>query len=161
MHIETVNTPLGSFVLETTRIGLLTVRFPGAVVPRSDVETLDPAAEKHARAAKAELLAYLDGDLPVFDTPIDFSGKSAFQRDVLFTLRGVPYGVTVSYKELARRAGYPGAFRAVGGAMKRNRTPIFVPCHRVIAAGNRLGGWSGQAGWKERLLAHEGIVLYQ
>ncbi len=160
MHIETVETPFGDFVLETTSLGLVAVHLPGAPL-RSGVSdtTPDPAAERHARTARGELLAYLDGELASFETPLDFSGQTLFLRDVLTTLRGVPFGVTVTYKALARLAGYPDAVRAVGGAMKRNRTPIFVPCHRVIAAGNRIGGWSGQAGWKERLLAHEGVVL--
>jgi methylated-DNA-[protein]-cysteine S-methyltransferase len=70
----------------------------------------------------------------------------------------VPLGETVSYGELAEMAGRPGAARAVGGAMARNPVPLFVPCHRVLAAGGRLGGFGGARNAldiKRWLLAHE------
>jgi methylated-DNA-[protein]-cysteine S-methyltransferase len=160
-HVESVKTPHGDFLLETTALGIRSLRLPGSfkvdtlpVLSRSDRD-----AKKHAAAAKKELLAYLRGELVTFETPIDFTGATRFQKDVLFTLRSVPPGITVTYGELARLSGYPNAVRAVGGAMKRNKTPIFVPCHRVIAAGSKLGGWSGAPGWKEKLLALEGVVL--
>ena len=80
-----------------------------------------------------------------------------FKQKVWGTLRNVPCGETVSYGKLAAQAGAPGAARAIGGACAVNPLPIFVPCHRVIAAGNRLGGFSGGIEKKVALLRHEGV----
>jgi methylated-DNA-[protein]-cysteine S-methyltransferase len=101
---------------------------------------------------------YLADARAVLDVPLDLRLARGFQREVLDTLRGVPLGETVSYGELAEMAGRPGAARAVGGAMARNPVPLFVPCHRVLAAGGRLGGFGGARNAldiKRWLLAHE------
>ena len=90
---------------------------------------------------------------------LDLSWATPFMKDIYHALLTVPPGQTVTYGELAALAEHPGAQRAVGGAMKRNRLPLFVPCHRVIASGGSIGGWSGQAGWKPRILAHEGVCF--
>ena len=80
-----------------------------------------------------------------------------FAWTVVSELRRVSRGETVSYAELAERAGSPRAARAVGGVMRSNRTPLLVPCHRVVGAGGRLGGFSAPTGveLKKRLLALE------
>jgi methylated-DNA-[protein]-cysteine S-methyltransferase len=93
------------------------------------------------------------------DVTIDIDGWTAFQLDVLHALRGVPYGEIVSYGELARLAGYPRAQRAAGTFCARNRFPIVVPCHRVVAA-DGLGSY-GSLGltYKKRLLALERVAL--
>jgi methylated-DNA-[protein]-cysteine S-methyltransferase len=81
---------------------------------------------------------------------------SAFDRKVWVELCGVPAGTTVTYGELARRAGFEGSARAVGGAMGRNPIPIVIPCHRVVGAGGSLQGY-GMGLWRKRwLLDHEG-----
>jgi O-6-methylguanine DNA methyltransferase len=74
-------------------------------------------------------------------------------------LREIPFGSTCTYGELAATIGHPSAFRAVGGANGHNWLPIFVPCHRVLAVGGKLGGFTGGIGLKKRLLAHEAAVL--
>jgi methylated-DNA-[protein]-cysteine S-methyltransferase len=88
---------------------------------------------------------------------------SAFARTVLETLAArVPWGETVSYGELAELAGRARAARAVGGIMAGNTVPFVVPCHRVIAAGGRIGGYGGgrdAIGLKRWLLAREGVQL--
>ena len=91
--------------------------------------------------------AYAEGEV------VDFSGvrlqlpeMTDFRRKVIVTTRRLRYGETVSYGELARRVGHPGAARAVGTAMSTNRFPIVVPCHRVLASGGKLGGYSSPAG---------------
>ncbi|QDT18140.1 Methylated-DNA--protein-cysteine methyltransferase, constitutive [Alienimonas californiensis] len=83
--------------------------------------------------------------------------STPFARRVVAELRRVPRGETVSYAELAARAGSPRGARAVGGVMRSNRTPLLVPCHRVVGAGGRLGGFSAPTGieLKKRLLALE------
>lgn len=91
------------------------------------------------------------------DIPLDLSAGTKFQRSVWEAARNIPWGATVGYGELARRMGKTaGAARAVGQALGANPVPILVPCHRVLAAGGRLGGFSGGLGWKEELLGLEG-----
>jgi len=93
--------------------------------------------------------------------PLDYEQVPAFHRQVYEAAREVPSGRIVTYGELARRAGSPGAARAVGQAMARNRFPVVVPCHRVLAAGERPGGFTAFGGLrtKARLLALEGVEL--
>ena len=89
--------------------------------------------------------------------PLEDRSRTSFQQRIVAALRNVRYGETVSYAELARRAGSPKAARAVGNAMANNSLPIVIPCHRVIASGGRLGGFSAPQGltMKRRLLAME------
>jgi methylated-DNA-[protein]-cysteine S-methyltransferase len=89
--------------------------------------------------------------------PVDLEGLPPFQRRVYERMRSLRPGETCSYGELARRAGSAGAARAVGQAMRRNPLPLVIPCHRVLAAGGTIGGFSAPGGTrtKERLLAIE------
>jgi methylated-DNA-[protein]-cysteine S-methyltransferase len=91
------------------------------------------------------------------DVPLALSAVDPFERRVYAAVRGVLPGATVTYGRLAERIGAPGAARAVGRALGRNPFPIIVPCHRVVAAGGRLGGFSAADGTatKRRLLAAE------
>jgi O-6-methylguanine DNA methyltransferase len=91
--------------------------------------------------------------------PLDLSGGTPFQQNVWRALQKISRGKTRSYGEIARQIGKPRAVRAVGGACGANSIPIFVPCHRVLAANGKLGGFSGGSNWKRKLLAREGIVL--
>lgn len=104
--------------------------------------------------ARAQLMAYFAGQLRTFTLPLAPAG-TAFQRRVWQVLRGIPYGETVSYKEVARRIGNEKATRAVGQANNRNPLPIFIPCHRVIGANGAMVGYGGGLGIKEKLLALE------
>jgi len=101
------------------------------------------------------LQAYLAGEWIGFDdVPLDFGDLTPFRRRVLELCRRIPFGQTISYAELAFRAGSPGAARAVGTAMASNRWPLIVPCHRVVSAGGSIGNYSGPQGvrMKQRLL---------
>jgi methylated-DNA-[protein]-cysteine S-methyltransferase len=98
-----------------------------------------------------ELVEYLAGARRKFDFPIDLRG-TPFEMEVWTALQNIPYGSTVTYGELATRLGRPGAARAVGSANGRNPIPIVVPCHRVIAAGGKLGGYGGGLTLKRQLL---------
>ncbi len=84
-----------------------------------------------------------------------------FHRKVYKALCKVPAGKTVTYAELAKRAGSKGAARAVGTAMAKNPWPIIIPCHRVVAGDGKLGGYSGRGGvaTKRALLVLEGVSL--
>lgn len=103
---------------------------------------------------KRQLTAYFEGRLKEFDLPLAPQG-TAFQRLVWDALLRIPYGATLSYGELARRIGSPGASRAVGLANGRNPISIIVPCHRVIGANGKLTGYGGGLPNKEKLLTLE------
>ena len=108
-----------------------------------------------ALAAK-ELKEYCAGARRDFTVPLNPTG-TPFQKTVWAGLRAIPYGESLSYGELARKLGKPGAARAVGGATGANPLLIFTPCHRLLAAGGRLGGFSAGLDAKVWLLALEGI----
>jgi len=92
---------------------------------------------------------------------LDLSGVSPFHRKIYDAARALAWGKTATYGELAQRAGARDAARAVGQAMGKNPVPIIIPCHRVLAAGGKIGGFSahGGASTKQRLLALEGVHL--
>jgi O-6-methylguanine DNA methyltransferase len=112
----------------------------------------------HAATVKA-LGEALAGKVPGKLPPLDLSAGTDFQRRVWQTLRKIEFGETWSYAEVAQRIGKPKAVRAVGGACGANPIPVFVPCHRVLAAHQRLGGFSGGLNWKRLLLEREGVSL--
>lgn len=99
---------------------------------------------------------------PLDDVVVDLSGVSDFRRDVYAVARTVGPGDTVTYGEIASRIGSPHAAREVGQALGANPVPLIVPCHRVLAAGGKLGGFSARGGvtTKSRLLAIEGASLF-
>ena len=115
--------------------------------------------------AEKELREYLGGSRRRFDVPVDPAAyRTPFLRRVLLEATcAIPFGRVRTYGDIAEAVGSPGAARAVGGALGANPVPIVVPCHRVIAAGGRLGGYSGgKEGtglrWKKELLALEGAL---
>lgn len=110
----------------------------------------DPPA--HAQAAAQRIQGLLDGtpdDLA--DLPLDMSGVPEFQQKVYAVTRAIPPGRTLTYGEVAQRIGEPGASRAVGQALGLNPFAPVVPCHRVLAAGGRSGGFSAEGGAHTKL----------
>jgi methylated-DNA-[protein]-cysteine S-methyltransferase len=149
-------------------IGMLTVLAGERGVQRIEFGSngLDAEAEVAVGATEAcddevavELDEYFAGRRRRFDLPLDRSLSHGYRRVVLEALSDVPFGDTVSYKDLAVRTGNPGASRAVGGAMATNPIPIVVPCHRVLRSGGALGGYGGGVETKVWLLRHEGALL--
>lgn len=117
--------------------------------------TPNPAWEQQLHQS---LEQYFSGAVVSFsDIPLDFRVGTPFQKRVWRNTASIPYGESVSYGELAQRLNRPGAARAVGTALGENPVCIVVPCHRVLAAGNGLGGFSAGLHWKRRLLTLEGI----
>ncbi len=106
------------------------------------------------RRAAQDIEAYFSGDLNIFDLPLAPQGTD-FQKRVYRAMQAIPFGATRSYGDLAADLG--SAARAVGGACGSNPIPIVIPCHRVVAASGRLGGFSGGQGasTKTWLLRHE------
>jgi methylated-DNA-[protein]-cysteine S-methyltransferase len=146
-------------------IGVLTVLVGDGGVRHIELGSADldvDGAEECDDEVALELDEYFRGRRRRFTMPVDLSAVDApFPRAVYETLqREVGWGETVSYGELAEMAGRPRAARAVGNAMSRNPVPIVVPCHRVVAAGGRIGGY-GLSGvpTKRFLLGLEGIEL--
>jgi methylated-DNA-[protein]-cysteine S-methyltransferase len=113
-------------------------------------DAADPAG------AVSALRRYFAGDLAALDPlPVD-PGGTPFQASVWRALRAIPAGVTLSYRELARRIGAPNAVRAVGAANGANPVPLIIPCHRVIGTSGSLVGYGGGVERKDWLLRHEG-----
>jgi O-6-methylguanine DNA methyltransferase len=135
---------------ETQTRARLVERFPGAT------EAAPPAQVQQARDAIVALLHGKSADLGVI--ALDMEQVSPFYRRVYETARGIPPGTTLSYGEVAALMGAPGSARAVGQALGKNPFAIVVPCHRVLAAGGKVGGFSANGGiaTKLRLLAIEG-----
>jgi len=118
----------------------------------------------HIAAIVAQAERYFAGEhIDFTPIPLDLSGVDPFRRSIYDALRQVPFGETVTYGELARRAGAnePQAAQDVGVAMARNPVPLIIPCHRVLAAGGKLGGFSapGRTEAKQRMLALEGVYI--
>lgn len=101
-----------------------------------------------------QLGEYFSGNRTDFDFPIEFSGTD-FQKSVWNALLEIPFGVTMTYGEIAKKIGRPGAARAVGGACNRNHILIAVPCHRVIGSNGMLTGFACGLNIKSYLLNHE------
>jgi methylated-DNA-[protein]-cysteine S-methyltransferase len=145
----------------------------GRVVLRGDqpvaLDIPDPSRRRPAGAALddgrwCELLSrYFCGEPVVF--PLDIEayveqlGCTAFETDVLRALARIPYGRTVSYRDLACDAGHPTAWRATGSVMARNELPVILPCHRVTRSDGRLGNYGDDPSWKRRLLELEGAPV--
>jgi methylated-DNA-[protein]-cysteine S-methyltransferase len=146
---------LGRLLLITSTLGLLRVDVLPAGSPRVR-RAGDREALRLIDRARDELAAYPAGG--ALTCPADLTCLPLFRQRVLLALRGIPRGHAASYGEIAARIGSPGAARAVGGACGANPVLLWVPCHRVLAAGGRLGGFSGGLAMKRRLLALEGIA---
>ncbi len=108
--------------------------------------------------AVRKLVAYHEGERVTFDEPLDLSLVSAFTREVLRATLRIPYGDVRPYAWVAREIGRPKAYRAVGGALHVNPVAPIVPCHRVIASDNSLGGYGGGPEMKRWLLRLEGYL---
>ena len=112
------------------------------------------------REVISQVLDYLEGRRKDFTFEYDLRSLTPFQHNVLTTVQKIPRGEYLTYGDLARRIGKPGAARAVGQALGSNPIPILIPCHRVLAADGSLGGYSGRGGvrTKEALLRLEGAL---
>ena len=140
-------------------IGELWLRFSGEKLTKlsfriDDAAAIRPVPDGAARAAFRQLDEYFAGTRTAFDLPYALKG-TPFEMRVWDALLHIPYGETRSYGEIALQAGSPRGARAVGAANHANPLPIIVPCHRVILAGGRLGGYGGGVETKRALLALE------
>ena len=157
-----IPTPDGEFIARYSRQGLCGLEFPSGTKRRkSETGAAPPAGQVrrwHAAASKALRLALArpaTGKLP----PLDLSARHGVSTAGVADLAQDRPGRTWSYAQVAQAIGNPKAVRAVGGACGANPIPVFVPCHRVLAANGGLGGFSGGLNWKRALLKREGVRL--
>ena len=153
-----ISTRDGKFIAHYSDKGLAELNFPvGRASSRAAKKEIVPAKFRGwHRATEAALKKILAGKEPEKFPPLDLAG-TAFQKGVWNALRKISLGKTKSYGEIAAAIGRPKAVRAVGGACGANPVPVLVPCHRVLAANKKLGGFSGGLDWKRRLLKLENV----
>lgn len=152
--IAHLSSPWGALVAQASDVGItrIQLRLDGSL---TSAATLDSGrAMGYLRQLEEQLREYLAGRRRTFDLPLDLPGTE-FQMRVWQGLRRIPYGETMSYRDVALAIGQPQAVRAVGQANRRNPVMILVPCHRVIAADGTLGGYAWGKNVKRDLLALE------
>lgn len=147
--------PLGTILLEASARGLRGVWFEGQKHGPDASHWPSRSSDPVIRQAIEELREYFAGQRQIFDTPIDSTLGTEFQRAVWKALRRIPSGRTTTYGELARRIGRPTAVRAVASAIGRNPVSIMVPCHRIIGSDGSLTGYAGGLERKASLLSLE------
>ncbi|OPY56648.1 MAG: Methylated-DNA--protein-cysteine methyltransferase [Pelotomaculum sp. PtaU1.Bin035] len=169
LHVFTIRTPLGWMAAAWSEIGLRVLVLPqnsrNAAMEKLAEEmrikpSLLPTPVQPSDVAPTltdEIDRYFQGEKVTFYTTIDWSGYTPFQRRILLLVKAIRHGEVRSYKQVASEAGCPRAARAVGGVMRSNRTPLLIPCHRVLAANGSLGGFSGGLDMKKRLLELEQV----
>lgn len=155
-----IETKAGTFVAHYSEQGLAGLDFPSAKAAKLSKDAPPNAAVRqwHALTSKA-VKAVLAGNTPTELPPLDVSSGTEFQRRVWEELLWIPCGETRSYSEVAKNIKKPKAVRAVGAACGANRIPLLIPCHRVLAANRKIGGFSGGMEWKRKLLATEKVLL--
>jgi methylated-DNA-[protein]-cysteine S-methyltransferase len=156
-----IDTPVGPLLLAATDRGLIRVAYAAQdhdAVLKALADQVSPrilrAPARLDRAAR-ELGEYFAGTRRAFGVPLDWSLSAGFRRAVLARLPEIGYGRTASYSDVARLAGSPRAFRAVGTACATNPLPVIVPCHRVVRADGAMGGYLGGAEARRVLLTIE------
>jgi AraC family transcriptional regulator, regulatory protein of adaptative response / methylated-DNA-[protein]-cysteine methyltransferase len=155
----TVASSMGRLLVAMTERGVCAVRMGD-----SDAELEKDLREEfpHAQLKRADsmhesvqkILSHLDNNESRLDLPLDIR-STAFQRQVWEKLRAIPYGQTVSYGDVAKALGKPGAVRAVGRACATNPVALVIPCHRVVREDKSLGGYRWGLERKKKLLEHE------
>jgi methylated-DNA-[protein]-cysteine S-methyltransferase len=160
----TADTPVGALLIAATDRGLVRVAFPGerpddilAALSR-DVSPRVLESPGRLDEVRRELDQYFERRRERFDVPIDWRLSHGFRNRALRELARIPYGRTITYSQLAERAGNPRAQRAAGSACGANPIPIVVPCHRVVRTGGAIGNYGGGPEVKEFLLGLEGAL---
>jgi len=156
--LEWIASPVGPLVAGATDEGLCLLEFSDRRMLEAQLETLRrrlnaplvPGRHQWNDALRAQLAEYFDGRRSRFDVPLVIRG-TGFQEQVWRALLEIPSGETRSYRDVAEAIGHPGATRAVGTANGMNRIAIVIPCHRVVNADGKLGGYGGGL-WRKQFL---------
>ena len=147
MWIQVIESPLGDLTAYWSELGLSRLAFGQHAEEKSQASVVSIGATAGPRALASALAEYFDGgELEFALAHIDWTGTPVFHRRVLEHCAQIPRAQTLSYGKLASAVGSPGAARAVGQAMARNRWPLVIPCHRVLGHSGRLTGYSGAGG---------------
>lgn len=156
VHWSVIDSPVGPLFVAVSEGAVVELGFLGDEEPAPpDGWSRDDSACDEVRT---QLQEYFAGTRRTFELDLAPHGTE-FQMAVWLTLRGIPYGATASYGEIAAAVGRPKAVRAVGGANNANPISIIVPCHRVIGADGSLTGYGGGLGTKQTLLTLEAEAL--
>jgi O-6-methylguanine DNA methyltransferase len=160
-----ISTRDGKFVARYSEKGLVELDWPNAkasvgrastrAAKQNDIPAKIKNWHRTTETALKKILAGKKSKLP----SLDWTGKTEFQKSVWRQMLKISAGKTKSYGEIATAIKNPKAVRAVGGACGANSIPVLVPCHRVLAANKKLGGFSGGLDWKRSLLAREGVKI--
>ena len=151
-------TPLGTLFATAAGGALTGLYFEGGRhAPEISRAWIEDCAHAPLRECARQIGEYLCGERQRFDLPCAPEG-SDFQRRVWIEIARIPFGETLTYAQLARRAGAPGAARAAGAATGRNPLSIIVPCHRVVGTDGSLTGYAGGIERKTKLLEIEGAL---
>ena len=154
-YYDYYESPQGPMLLLASGEGLSGVYFDGQkYLPQVDPDWRRDARHAPLRQAKRELAEYFGGGRERFETALTPEG-TPFQRSVWKAISTVGFGETITYRELARRAGRPDSVRAAGAATGRNPISIIVPCHRIVGSSGSLTGYAGGLDRKRALLALE------
>ena len=149
MKSQTYQSPVGKLLIRSDEESIIEVSFAGEESSQGEADDCNVL-----RRCVAELEMYFAGELKEFTVPLKLAGTD-FRKKCWEALRTIPYGETISYKELASKVGNPKACRAVGGANHHNPIVVIVPCHRVIGSGGSLTGFGGGLDKKQFLLELE------
>ena len=160
---EWIDAPFGKVFLAKTERGLCRVSFRRKEDDLvDDLEKRELLPEKGAGQLDRERRQfdeYFEGKRRHFELLVDIRWGTPFQRKVLEAASEIPFGHCECYTDVAERIGHPKAQRAVGNALGKNPVAIVVPCHRVVASGGRLGGYTGGLDIKRTLMSIEGIQV--
>lgn len=167
VRLRRIATPVGSMTIGATDAAVVLADFserpmmPSQLASvRRRIGPVEAGESELLDATESQLCEYFAGRRMAFDLPLDLPG-SAFQERVWGELARIPYGETITYRQLAQRVGVPAGTRAVGHANGSNRLAVIVPCHRVVASGGGLGGYGGGLAAKRLLLDLEAAVAGQ
>ena len=151
-------TPLGTMFAVATDGEITRLDFTDAkYVVKLDDDAVEDARDPLLARCEKQMAEYFAGRRDTFDLPVAAHGTE-FQQSVWREIARVPFGKTITYAELARRAGAPGSARAAGAATGRNPIAVAIPCHRIVGADGSLTGYAGGLPRKTRLLELEGVL---
>ena len=160
------DTPIGPVYLAANDKGLVSVDFGVTKAQffaslQKNFGVIPTYAPEKLSNIQYQISNYLTNRQTNLSIPFDISSLTPFQQQVLLAALQIPRGQVYTYADIARKIGNPKAVRAVGQALGRNPVPIVIPCHRVIAANGKLGGYSGGGGLatKRKLLVLEGAMM--
>lgn len=154
--MQVFESPIGKLGIQSDKFGLTSLSYENQKNGKPN-----PKTSQVEKQGEKEVLEFLDGKRENFELPFDLSQVNTFTKLVLEETSKIPYGSVSTYQEIAKKIGKPGAARAVGNALGRNPLPIIIPCHRVVAANGKLGGYTGGVEKKTFLLKIESQRMVQ